>query len=78
MIQKGTTITRRTYMTNKKKKTNYVQGAIAVLALVLIGLIVYMMMIVSDIQGTARIVNYAGLVRGKTQRVVKLEISRQP
>lgn len=65
-------------MTNKKKKTNYVQGAIAVLALVLIGLIVYMMMIVSNIQGTARIVNYAGLVRGKTQRVVKLEISRQP
>lgn len=65
-------------MTNKKKKTNYVQGAIAVLALVLIGLIVYMMMIVSDIQGTARIVNYAGLVRGKTQRVVKLEISHQP
>ena len=33
------------------------------------------MMIVSSIQGTARIVNYAGLVRGKTQRIVKLEIS---
>ena len=65
-------------MTKKKKKTNYIQGAIAALALVLIGLIVYMMMIVSDIQGTARIVNYAGLVRGKTQRVVKLEISHQP
>ena len=34
-----------------------------------------MMMIVSSIQGTARIVNYAGLVRGKTQRIVKFEIS---
>ena len=34
-----------------------------------------MMMIVSIIQGTARIVNYAGLVRGKTQRIVKFEIS---
>ena len=33
------------------------------------------MRIVSSIQGTARIVNYAGLVRGKTQRIVKLEIS---
>lgn len=32
------------------------------------------MMIASSIQGTARIVNYAGLVRGKTQRIVKLEI----
>ena len=58
-----------------KRKSNIIQGSIAVLALVLIGLIVAMMMIVSDIQGTARIVNYAGLVRGKTQRIVKLEIS---
>ncbi len=31
-----------------------------------------MMNLVSGIQGTARIVNYAGLVRGKTQRIVKL------
>lgn len=37
-----------------------------------------MMIIVSGIQGTARVVNYAGLVRGKTQRIVKLEISGQP
>lgn len=28
--------------------------------------------------GTARIVNYAGLVRGKTQRIIKLEDARQP
>ena len=28
--------------------------------------------------GTARVVNYAGLVRGKTQRIVKLEISGTP
>ena len=31
-----------------------------------------MMNLVSGIQGTARIINYAGLVRGKTQRIVKL------
>lgn len=33
---------------------------------------------VSDIQGTARVVNYAGLVRGTTQRIVKLEDAGQP
>ena len=36
------------------------------------------MNLVAGIQGTARIINYAGLVRGKTQRIVKLEISGQP
>ena len=36
-----------------------------------------MMGIVSDIQGTARIVNYTGLVRGETQRLIKLELSTQ-
>ena len=33
---------------------------------------------VSRIQGTARVVNYAGLVRGKTQRIIKLEDARMP
>ena len=41
-------------------------------------LIVWMMNLVAGIQGTARIINYAGLVRGMTQRIVKLEISGQP
>ena len=36
------------------------------------------MLLVSQIQGTARIVNYAGLVRGKTQRIIKLEDAGQP
>ena len=31
------------------------------------------MSMVEKIQGTARVVNYAGLVRGKTQRIIKLE-----
>ena len=35
-------------------------------------------MLVGKIQGTARVVNYAALVRGKTQRIVKLEISGTP
>lgn len=33
----------------------------------------FIMMLVSRIQGTARVVNYAGLVRGETQRIIKLE-----
>ena len=62
----------------KKKSTGIVNAAIGALAVVLAILIVWMMNLVSGIQGTARIVNYAGLVRGKTQRIVKLEISKQP
>lgn len=59
----------------KKKKSNLIQVSIGVLAVILAVLIIVMMRIVSGIQGTARIVNYAGLVRGKTQRIIKLEIS---
>ena len=59
----------------KKKSSSIVQRSICILTVILVVLIVAMMMIVSSIQGTARIVNYAGLVRGKTQRIVKFEIS---
>ena len=62
----------------KKKSSNLIQICIGVLAVVLAALIIVMMGIVSSIQGTARVVNYAGLVRGKTQRIIKLEISGQP
>lgn len=61
----------------KKKKSSIIQFSIGVLAVILAALIIVMMGIVSNIQGTARIVNYAGLVRGKTQRIIKLEISGQ-
>ena len=44
----------------------------------LIVLILIIILMVSRIQGTARIVNYAGLVRGKTQRIIKLEDARMP
>ena len=61
-----------------QKSTGIVNAAIGALAVVLAILIVWMMNLVSGIQGAARIINYAGLVRGKTQRIVKLEISGQP
>ena len=57
---------------NKKSAERLVQTIITV---ILFALVFYMMFLVDSIQGTARVVNYAGLVRGATQRMVKLEIS---
>ena len=48
------------------------------LILVVVVLIACTMVMISDIkrlQGTARVVNYAGIVRGATQRLVKLEMN---
>ena len=47
----------------------------SLLLFILIILIFAMMLSVKKIQGTARIVNYTGIVRGATQRLVKLEIT---
>lgn len=38
----------------------------------------FMMIQINRLQGTARVINYAGLVRGATQREVKLEITGSP
>ena len=66
-------------MQNHEKNTySLCHIVIAVLSVVLMGLIVWVMVIVSNIQGTARVVNYAGLVRGTTQRMVKLEMAGEP
>lgn len=45
------------------------------LILILIVFVVLMMVQIQRLQGTARVINYAGLVRGATQREVKLEIT---
>lgn len=45
------------------------------LILVLIVFVALMMVRVEEMQRTARVINYAGLVRGATQRLVKLEIN---
>lgn len=47
----------------------------SVLILILIVLVGLMMIQIRNLQGTARVINYAGLVRGATQREVKLEIT---
>lgn len=48
---------------NKKSTERLVQTIITV---ILFALVFYMMFLVESIQGTARVVNYAGLVRGAT------------
>lgn len=47
----------------------------SILISVLIVLVVTMMVQIDHLQGTARVINYAGLVRGATQRLVKLEVT---
>ena len=61
-----------------KKISKITRGLMTVLTVILIALFLTIMGLVSKIQGTARVVNYAGLVRGKTQRIIKLEDAKQP
>ena len=60
------------------KFQHIIQLFTVLLTAILISLFFAALVLVGKIQGTARVVNYAGLVRGKTQRIVKLEISGQP
>lgn len=49
-----------------------------ILIFILIILVIFMMFEINSLQGTARVINYAGLVRGATQRLVKLEMTQNP
>ena len=50
----------------------------SILILILVCLVALMMVQIEKLQGTARVINYAGLVRGATQREVKLEVTGNP
>ena len=64
--------------THKKDRFNPVITLIqSTLIIVQIILVIAMMLQIQSLHGTARVVNYAGLVRGATQREVKLEICGQ-
>ena len=52
----------------------FIQGCILI---ILVILTISMMSNVNSIQGNARVINYAGIIRGATQRVIKLEIAGQ-
>lgn len=67
-------------MKNKKKNhfSKIIRFLMTALTSLLIVLILIIILMVSRIQGTARVVNYAGLVRGKTQQIIKLEDAGMP
>lgn len=50
----------------------------AVLIMVLGGFILLTIWNVNQLKGTARVINYAGIARGATQRLIKLEIAEEP
>jgi len=56
----------------KSKVQTVAKSVLILLLVVLVGL---MMLQIERLQGTARVINYAGLVRGATQREMKLEIT---
>ena len=66
----------------EKKITRILRIFMMLLTCILIALFFGIMILVSDMQGTARVVNYAGLVRGdrKSTRLNSshLELSRMP
>lgn len=61
-----------------KKSKNIIGIIQSCLILILIVLIIFIIVNISRLQGTSRVINYAGLVRGATQREVKLEITGNP
>lgn len=50
----------------------------SVLVILMMGFVTVMIIQIDALQGTARVINYAGIVRGATQREVKLEIAERP
>ncbi len=64
--------------TSDKKLTYIIRTCMMTLTVVMIILFFCMILLVNSIQGTARVVNYAGLVRGETQRIIKLENAGEP
>ena len=63
----------------KRDKVRKISTVIeTILITILVVFVVAMMIMINNLQGTARVVNYAGLVRGATQRAVKLEITKNP
>ena len=58
-----------------RKNKNIIGMIQSCLILILVLLIIMIMVQITRLQGTARVINYAGLVRGDTQRMVKLEIT---
>lgn len=67
---------------NRADKSHKFQTVLTILQSILIctliAFVTLMMIHIHSLQGTAKVINYAGLVRGATQRLVKLEITGHP
>ena len=63
---------------NTKKLRAAVTVLQSALILVMLVLVASMILQINALQGTARVINYAGIIRGATQREVKLEVVGQP
>ena len=63
---------------NTKKLRAAVTVLQSILILVMLLLVTSMILQINALQGTARVINYAGIIRGATQREVKLEVVGQP
>lgn len=64
---------------NRKSILSHFQEIFQSLILIILIIMIILMMIdIKKIQGTARVINYAGIVRGATQRLIKLEITNNP
>lgn len=59
----------------KNIKIDFVEG---LLVFIIIANMILIMVWVQSLQGTARVINYTGIVRGATQRLVKLELMGKP
>jgi methyl-accepting chemotaxis protein len=63
----------------KKSFARYQLGIVlGILATVFLGINYYLIINIRAIQGTARVINYAGIIRGGTQRLIKKELSAIP
>lgn len=62
------------------KKTWIVQGIMVpgLLVIALLASAFFSLSSIENLQGNARVINYTGIVRGATQRLVKLELNEQP
>ena len=60
-----------------KRLRTFVTIVQSVLIVIMMILVTSMIFQINSLQGTARVINYAGIVRGATQREVKLEIAGQ-
>lgn len=63
------------YNRKKSQLENYLFIFLLAILMVLISLL---QINIKQLQGTARVVNYSGIVRGATQRLIKLEIAEKP